>query len=161
MSQVWRQMLQLRWARRRVGAQVTAHKSSAHINNHAARDLAEADAAAAVIAAKQRSRQGARSFGQGQGQAGSVEAEVMELLTWLSGKQELLLLQEMWHFLSCWHSYVMDGMRVKAWERLEKVGWPGVVCAVGTRNADRCCTYSHSVSWHVVHKCYLIAAMLS
>jgi hypothetical protein len=129
---MWRQMLQLRWVRRRVGAQVTAHKSSAHINSHAIRDVIEKAAAApAVEAAAKRSGQGVRSrapdFGsslgqQNQGQAGSAGAEKAPALTWLSGQEELLLLQEMWHFLSCWHSYVMDGMRVKAWQQLEKVG---------------------------------------
>jgi hypothetical protein len=44
------------------------------------------------------------------------------MLDWLSGKQELLLLQEMNHFLGCWHSFVMDGLRVKAWGSLEQVG---------------------------------------
>jgi hypothetical protein len=111
-------MLQLRWVRRQVGAQAVAHRVSATVNNLSARDRLESEQAAAALAASSSSRTLPRSavgFGAAAFGAGGM-------LDWLSGKEELLLLQEMHHFLGCWHSYVMDGLRVKAWGSLEQVG---------------------------------------
>jgi hypothetical protein len=124
-------MLQLRWVRRRVGAQAVAHRISARVNDLTARDRLEAAQAAAAVAAKSsRARpSSAASFRQQQQHAsghqpGDAAGAVLE---WLTGKEELLLLQEMTHFLSCWHSYVMDGIRVKAWGRLEEVRHTGLL----------------------------------
>jgi hypothetical protein len=156
MLQVWRLMLQLRWVRRRVGAQAVAHRVSAAANSLASRDAQEASEVAAAAAAQAAaaaaewqagSRAGLRStssFGTGSpvvggsnsfsrqqgrvgaaGAAGPAAAAAGVSAEWLSGKEELLLLQEMWHCLSCWHGYILNGIRVKAWERLEQVGGAG------------------------------------
>lgn len=125
-------MLQLRWVRRRVGAQAVAHRSSAAVNNLTARDRLEAAQVAAAVANSSRTRpNSAGSFRQQQAaafgcQPGDAAGAVLD---WLTGKEELLLLQEMNHFLSCWHSYVMDGIRVRAWSRLEEVRRLGLLQA--------------------------------
>lgn len=161
MLQVWRLMLQLRWVRRRVGAQAVAHRVSAAANSLTLRDAQEASEVAAAAAAQaaaaagewQAGRAGVRStssFGTGSpvvggsssfslqhGYAGAARAAGSAATAagvsaeWLSGKEELLLLQEMWHFLSCWHGYILNGIRVKAWERLEQVGEAGFISIVG------------------------------
>jgi hypothetical protein len=123
-------MLQLRWVRRQVGAQAVAHRVSATVNNLSARDRLESEQAAAALAASSSSRTlprsavgfGAAAFGAGYGGQHTELGGAGGMLDWLSGKEELLLLQEMHHFLGCWHSYVMDGLRVKAWGSLEQVG---------------------------------------
>lgn len=121
-------MLQLRWVRRRVAAQAVAHRISASVNDLSARDrLESAQAAAALAAGSSRTRPRSAggfgaAFGAGYGVQQSELGGVGGMLEWLSGKEELLLLQEMNHFLGCWHSYVMDGLRVKEWGCLEQVG---------------------------------------
>ena len=177
MLQVWRLMLQLRWVRRRVGAQAVAHRVSAAANSLALRDAQEASEVAAAAAAqaaaaaaeRQAGRAGVRStssFGTGSlvvgrsssfslqhgyagaaGAAGSAATAAGVSAEWLSGKEELLLLQEMWHFLSCWHGYILNGIRVKAWERLEQVGEAGFISIVGGQ------TYMSWVLRRVVFEC--------
>jgi hypothetical protein len=118
-------MLQLRWVRRRVGAQVLSHRSSASITDLCQRDRQEAAQAAAAAAAvsSSSSRRGlsgaAGAAWQQHGRAHAAAAAGP--MPWLSSKEELLLLQEMWHFLGCWHAYVLDGACVAAWGKLEQV----------------------------------------
>jgi len=131
-GQVWRLMLQLRWVRHRVDhARLTACKGGAKVNDLHARDRREAEqvAAAAAYSGRGWGQQGgptggssssssSSSFAHQQGPGGAAGGGVLD---WLSGREELLLLQDMGHFMAQWHSYVLAGIVSKGWSELEKV----------------------------------------
>lgn len=123
--QAWRFLLQLRWVRRRVDeARLRGCKGAASRVDVQQQDRSEAAAVAAAAAATatgHSSGTGARDGGGGGGDAGG---------SWLSGRQELLLLQEMGQLLGRWLQHVMDRLVRNGWAIFEQARAGVCVCGV-------------------------------
>jgi hypothetical protein len=130
--QAWRFLLQLRWVRRRVdevrlrACKAAASRVDVQQQDHteAAAVAAAAVAAAAVGAGYSHGRAvyggtsggGGGTSGGGGGTRGGGDGAV-----WLSGRQELLLLQEMGQLLGRWLQHVMDRLVRSGWSTFEQV----------------------------------------
>ncbi|WIA29988.1 hypothetical protein OEZ86_000086 [Tetradesmus obliquus] len=122
-STAWRFLVQLRWVRRRLdaarhgackgtaarhgackgaAARRGASKGAAARHDAAGQDAREEAAVAAAMRAAAASRGLAHSRAAEPGSGGSAAPK------WLSGRQELLLLQEMGQMMGRWQQYIMD-----------------------------------------------------